>query len=75
MHAAKASGHERAENLETGLQGNRDIGMAIGILMGRYGTDRPRRFDLLRVTSQREHRKLRENAAETVYSRRPSAAR
>ena len=65
---AKVSDHERAENLETALQSNREIGMAIGILMARYGLTDHAAFDLLRVTSQHEHRKLREVAAETVYS-------
>jgi transcriptional regulator with GAF, ATPase, and Fis domain len=64
---AKVSDHERAENLETALQSNREIGMAIGILMVRYGLTDHAAFDLLRVTSQHEHRKLRDIAAETVY--------
>jgi GAF domain-containing protein len=65
---ARVSDHERAENLETALRTNREIGMAVGILMVRYGLTDQAAFDLLRVTSQREHRKLREIAAETVYS-------
>jgi GAF domain-containing protein len=65
---ARVSDHERAENLETALQSNREIGMAVGILMVRYGLTDHAAFDLLRVTSQHEHRKLREIAAETVYS-------
>jgi len=65
---AKVVDHERAENLETALQSNREIGMAIGILMVRYSLTDEAAFDLLRVTSQRQHRKLREIAAETVYS-------
>jgi len=65
---ARVSDHERAENLETALQSNREIGMAVGILMVRYGLTDQAAFDLLRVTSQHEHRKLRDIAAETVYS-------
>jgi GAF domain-containing protein len=65
---ARVSDHERAENLETALQSNREIGMAVGILMVRYGLTDQAAFDLLRVTSQHEHRKLREIAAETVFS-------
>jgi GAF domain-containing protein len=65
---ARVSDHERAENLETALRTNREIGMAVGILMVRYGLTDQAAFDLLRVTSQHEHRKLREIAAETVYS-------
>jgi transcriptional regulator with GAF, ATPase, and Fis domain len=65
---ARVSDHERAENLETALQSNREIGMAVGILMVRYGLTDQAAFDLLRVTSQHEHRKLRDIAAETVFS-------
>jgi GAF domain-containing protein len=65
---ARVSDHERAENLETALQSNREIGMAVGILMARYGLTDQAAFDLLRVTSQHEHRKLRDIAAETVFS-------
>lgn len=65
---ARVTDHERAENLEAALQSNREIGMAVGILMARYGLTDQAAFDLLRVTSQHEHRKLREIAAETVYS-------
>jgi transcriptional regulator with GAF, ATPase, and Fis domain len=65
---ARVSDHERAENLETALQSNREIGMAVGILMVRYGLTDQGAFDLLRVTSQHEHRKLRDIAAETVFS-------
>ncbi len=65
---ARVTDHERAENLETALQSNREIGMAVGILMARYGLTDQGAFDLLRVTSQHEHRKLREIAAETVFS-------
>ena len=65
---ARVSDHERAENLETALQTNREIGMAVGILMARYGLTDQAAFDLLRVTSQHQHRKLRDIAAETVFS-------
>jgi GAF domain-containing protein len=65
---ARVTDHERAENLETALQSNREIGMAVGILMVRYGLTDQAAFDMLRVTSQHEHRKLRDIAAETVYS-------
>ncbi len=64
---AKVHDHERAGNLETALQSNREIGMAIGILMVRYSLTDQAAFDLLRVNSQHQHRKLRDIAAETVY--------
>jgi transcriptional regulator with GAF, ATPase, and Fis domain len=71
-HAAialsRVTEHDRAENLERALDSNRQIGMAIGILMSRYGLTEQAAFDLLRVTSQHRHRKLRDIAAETVFT-------
>jgi AmiR/NasT family two-component response regulator len=42
--------------------------MAIGIVMARYGLPEPEAFDVLRRTSQRVHRKLRDLAEEIVYA-------
>ena len=71
-HAAialsRVTEHDRAQHLERALQSNREIGMAIGILMSRYGLTEQAAFDLLRVTSQHRHRKLRDIAAETVFT-------
>ena len=71
-HAAialsRVAEHERAEHLERALQSNREIGVAVGILMARYGMTEQGAFDLLRVTSQHQHRKLREIAAETIFT-------
>jgi len=58
--------HERAKQLEDALQANRQIGMAIGVLMGRGGMTQDEAFALLRRASQHLHRKLREVAAEVV---------
>ena len=60
--------HERARHLEIALQSNREIGVAIGILMSRYAMTEQAAFDLLRVTSQHQHRKLRDIAAEMVFT-------
>jgi AmiR/NasT family two-component response regulator len=51
-----------------GLRSNREIGVAIGILMFQYGVTEQAAFDLLRVTSQHQHRKLRQIAAEVAFS-------
>ena len=71
-HAAialsRVTEHDRAENLERALQSNREIGVAIGILMSRCGLTEQAAFDLLRLTSQHQHRKLRDVAAEIVYT-------
>jgi hypothetical protein len=49
---------ERITNLERALASNRDIGVAIGVLMGLHRVTREQAFDLLRVASQGKHRKL-----------------
>jgi GAF domain-containing protein len=61
-----AQEHERAEQLEDALRSNREIGMAMGVLMGRAGVTQDQAFTLLRRASQHLHRKLREVAAEVV---------
>lgn len=59
-HAAKVS------NLRIALDTNREIGMAVGVLMSRLHLSRDGAFALLRVASQDSHRKLREVAAEVA---------
>lgn len=65
-HAAVALAHatasDRAQNLEIALMTNRRIGMAIGVLMARMNITGDQAFDLLRVTSQHSHIKLRDIA-------------
>jgi GAF domain-containing protein len=53
---------ERADNLERALESNREIGIAIGILMARGPQTREQAFDLLRRASQHLHVKLRDIA-------------
>lgn len=50
-------GHEN-EGLRRALATNRDIGAAIGILMNANKLDRDQAFDLLRISSQQNNRKL-----------------
>lgn len=57
---------ERVLNLERALQTNRDIGTAVGIIMGLHKVTRERAFDLLRAASQNRNRKLRDIAAEVI---------
>jgi GAF domain-containing protein len=70
---------ERAEHLRIALGTNRQIGTAMGILMARHRCSADEAFTALRVTSQHQHRKLREVADEVIYtgtlpSRRPPRA-
>jgi hypothetical protein len=54
----------RVENLELALTTNREIGIALGILMAGRKLTSDQAFDLLRRASQQSHRKLRELALE-----------
>ncbi|MEO7069154.1 MAG: GAF and ANTAR domain-containing protein [Nostocoides sp.] len=60
--------HEEVGNLQQALQSNRDIGVAIGVLMARHGLTRDQAFDLLRVASQDRNRKLVDIAADVAES-------
>lgn len=54
------------QNLEVALKTNREIGIAIGILMSRFHVTHQQGFDLLRMASQHTHRKLHDLAAEVA---------
>ncbi|WP_377644847.1 GAF and ANTAR domain-containing protein [Oryzobacter terrae] len=56
--------HTKAENLLKGLESNREIGIAVGVLMARHGLTRQQAFDILRVASQTTNRKLVDVATE-----------
>jgi transcriptional regulator with GAF, ATPase, and Fis domain len=63
-----ASEREHAEQMADALRTSREIGMAMGVLMGRSGVTEDEAFTMLRRASQHLHRKLREVAAEVVES-------
>jgi hypothetical protein len=69
-HAAWALASETASNkaatLENAMESNRDIGIAMGILMSTHKITREAAFDLLRIASQGTHRKVREVAADVM---------
>ena len=54
---------EQARHMQDALDSNRDIGVAIGVLMGMHKLTREHAFDLLRIASQDSSRKLRDIAA------------
>ena len=69
--AMSAAGeHERAGQLEDALRSSREIGMAMGVLMGRGRASQEEAFATLRHASQYLHRKLRDVAAEVVETGR-----
>lgn len=61
-----ALNHERAEQLQQGLESNREIGKAIGLLMAAREISADAAFELLRTTSSRMNVKLAEIAARIV---------
>jgi len=69
-HAAaavgKATAEEKARNLQAALKNSREIGVAMGILMAYEKVTRDEAFDLLRIVSQRTHRKLADIASEVA---------
>lgn len=56
-------------NLERALQTSRRIGTAMGILMANNKVTEQQAFDLLRIASQSNHRKLHDVADDVVQSR------
>ncbi len=65
LAVSAARNRVKARELMNGLESNRDIGIAMGILMNAHKVTRQQAFDLLRVASQHSHRKLRD-IADTV---------
>jgi hypothetical protein len=59
---------EHSQHLEMALGSNRQIGMAIGVLMAHHKITDEDAFTLLRVASQHLHRKLRDVAAEVTQT-------
>jgi hypothetical protein len=57
---------QKIVNLERALASNRDIGVAMGILMARHLVTKEQAFDLLRISSQHTHRKLGEIALDVI---------
>ena len=57
---------ETAAHLARALASNREIGVAMGVLMNQHKITRDQAFDLLRITSQHTHRKLAEIAADVA---------
>jgi hypothetical protein len=66
LAVAAAGARERAAGLQRALLSNRDIGVAMGVLMATYKITRDQAFSLLRVASQNSNRKLHEVAAEVA---------
>ncbi|GMA86499.1 hypothetical protein GCM10025868_17490 [Angustibacter aerolatus] len=65
---AGASEHARAESLSRGLQSNREIGTAVGLLMATHGVSADRAFEVLRETSSEPEREGSPSLARRVVA-------
>jgi len=65
---ALSQAEERASNLQKALASNRQIGVAMGVLMARQNLTEEQAFAVLREASQRGNRKLRDIADEVVLT-------
>lgn len=66
LAVGRAAAQAKAHNLNRALQTSREIGVAMGIIMASYKVTREQAFDLLRLASQKSHRKVAEIAAEVA---------
>ncbi len=58
--------NDRVRNLRRALESNREIGVAIGVLMNQHLLSQSQAFDVLRAASQDSNRKLADLAMEVV---------
>ena len=69
-----AEHQQRADELQEGLETNREIGKAIGLLMATHQISSDEAFEILRSASQRLNRKLRDIAA-GIVGNQPNSSR
>jgi hypothetical protein len=58
--------NDRVRNLQVALESNRQIGVAMGVLMHEHGLSQTQAFDVLRASSQDSNRKLAHIATEVI---------
>lgn len=66
LAAALVANQEQVEHLQRALRSNREIGVAIGVLMARHQVTREQAFSLLRMASQDSNRKLHDIALDVA---------
>lgn len=66
LAVSAARDKQQAEQLDRALQSNREIGVAMGVIMARGGMTREQAFTMLREASQRLNVKLRDLAADVA---------
>ena len=75
MALLAAARHDTANHLTRALETNREIGVAMGILMANGKLTSQQAFDQLRTASQNFNRKLHDIAADVAAHRGPAAGR
>lgn len=65
---ARVTAQTENSHLKNALESNRNIGMAMGILMARHNLTSAQAFDLLRLSSQHVHRKLVDIALDVIHT-------
>ena len=68
LAVASSVAQEKVANLEKALESNREIGVAIGILVNSRRCTQEQAFGLLRQASQSNHRKLAAVAADVTFT-------
>jgi hypothetical protein len=66
LAVAAVSRGETAAHMTAALKSNREIGVAMGVLMATHKLTRDQAFDLLRIASQHTHRKLADIAVDVA---------
>lgn len=66
LAVAYAYSQAESEHLRRALETNRDIGVAVGILMARHQLTKKAAFDFLRVASQHHNRKIVDLVADVI---------
>jgi GAF domain-containing protein len=66
MAVSRVIAREKSTNLAKAVTTNRQIGMAMGVLMTTYKVTEEQAFDLLRIASQDSHRKIHDIARDVI---------
>jgi hypothetical protein len=68
LRAELSVARAKIDDLETALLSSRRIAAAMGILMSQHHLSMDAAFDVLRVASQHNHRKIRDLAEDVLYT-------
>lgn len=66
LHHERSSHSKRIQNIETKIENNRVIGMAVGVLMSNYGESEQHIFDAIKSISRNKQRRISSVAHEII---------